>query len=677
MGHKSVDGDSESSPLLANSQQTSASLSSARSSFQPPLFSRHNSGTTTPQLPSSGVLKPKTKFFLAYYFPALSWITSYKREYLFGDICSGLTVASFQIPVVMGYATSLAMVPTISGLYGLVIPPIIYSLFGCVPQMVVGPEAAISLIVGQAVTPYLPHGKRGHLRTNLSPAEVTGMISAGAGSVMLGAGILRFGFLDSVLSHALLRGFICAVGFVMIIDQLPAELGLLKLMHDTVGSHVSTYGKVGFLIKNAWQSNTLSAKFAFSAFAAMAAMRIVKGRLASRYRFLQFVPEILIVVVLSTFVCDYWDFDQLGLDVVGDIRPGKLVVEFPITPAKFVDFKTNFSAAFFAAVLGFFESTVAAKSFETLYDINVSSNRELVALGLANLGGSFVSALPSFGGYGRSKINASSGAKTPMSGLVLAAVVIFGINYLMPLFYYLPRCVLSAVISLIGFSLLEGMWADIHFYWVIHGYEELITLLITFSTTILWSVQTGIAAGVGFSLVRVIRHSTYPRIQILGRIPGTNIFKNADEHPNALESVDGCLIVKVPEPLTFANTGSLRSRLKRLEKYGSMRVHPSYPRIMNESLLHYLIVDLRGMTECDGGAIKILSELVEDYVRRGITVFFVRMPNDKTIRMRFKKSGIDDLVLNQGKRQAFFDSIDAALLSIDDDEQLQRQLQRN
>ncbi|KAF5103600.1 hypothetical protein DV451_001340 [Geotrichum candidum] len=362
-----------------------------------------------------------------------------------------------------------------------------------------------------------------------------------------------------------------------------------------------------------------------------------------KYPKIIFVPEILLVVILSTIITNILDLDESGLAVVGQIKPGKVTISFPVTPMTWDVFKSTFGTSFFCAILGFFESTIAAKSLGAAANLSISTNRELVALGACNIMGSLVCALPSFGGYGRSKINALSGATTQVSGLVLSCVTMLSIAFLMPYFYYLPKCVLSAVISVVGLSLIEEAPKDIKFYWQIGGYEDLFTLFLTLFCTIFFSVESGIAIGVGFSVVRLIHHATRPRIQILGRVPGTNIFENADRM--RLEEIEGCLIVKIPEPLTFANSGDLRNRLRRFEVYGTMRVHPSYPRIRQEEMTRHLIIDLHGMTECDSAAVQILLEIVESYVeQRKIPVLLTRVPQRKSIRKRFRLAGIRDLV---------------------------------
>jgi MFS superfamily sulfate permease-like transporter len=280
------------------------------------------------------------------------------------------------------------------------------------------------------------------------------------------------------------------------------------------------------------------------------------------------------------------------------------------------------------------------------------------------LGGSLFRALPSFGGYARSKINALSGAQTQMSSVMLAAITVLSITFLLPSFYHLPKCVLSSVITAVGLSLVEEAPADIKFYWRTSGYSELFTLALTFAGTFFWSVQTGIAVGAGFSLVRVINHATQPRIQILGRVPGTSTYRNVDNFPpDTLDTLQGCLVIKIPEPLIFANTGDLRNRLRRLEYYKSMKIHPSQPRRTDAHELHTVIFDLRGMTRCDAAAIQVLYEIVSGYVGRGICVYFTRMPVKPAVRRLFESSGINKMVLAQSRGHSFFDSIDDALIA--------------
>jgi MFS superfamily sulfate permease-like transporter len=197
------------------------------------------------------------------------------------------------------------------------------------------------------------------------------------------------------------------------------------------------------------------------------------------------------------------------------------------------------------------------------------------------------------------------------------------------------------MISVVAWSLIEEAPHDILFFIKIRGYTELGLMLIIFAATIFYSLTLGIAIGVGLSLLSVIKHSTRPRIQILGRIPGTNRFENAEDNPDKLEFIEGCLIVKIPEPLTFANTGDLKNRLRRLELYGTTGAHPALPRVRSPEHNKNIIFDIHGVTGLDGSGTQVLEEIVRGYRDRGVRVFFSRGPMEGTpIYELFERSGI-------------------------------------
>jgi MFS superfamily sulfate permease-like transporter len=197
------------------------------------------------------------------------------------------------------------------------------------------------------------------------------------------------------------------------------------------------------------------------------------------------------------------------------------------------------------------------------------------------------------------------------------------------------------MISVVAWSLIEEAPHDILFFIRIRGYTELGLMLIIFAATIFYSLTLGIAIGVGLSLLSVIKHSTRPRIQILGRIPGTNRFENAEDNPDKLEFIEGCLIVKIPEPLTFANTGDLKNRLRRLEIYGTTSAHPALPRVRPPEHNKNIIFDIHGVTGLDGSGTQVLEEIVRGYRDRGVRVFFSRGPTEgNPIYELFRRSGI-------------------------------------
>ncbi len=192
-------------------------------------------------------------------------------------------------------------------------------------------------------------------------------------------------------------------------------------------------------------------------------------------------------------------------------------------------------------------------------------------------------------------------------------------------------------------------------------------MLIIVLATIFYSLNMGIAIGIGLSLLQVIRHATRPRIQILGRKPGTRRFENAEDHPDRLEFIEGCLIVKIPEPLTFANTGELKTRLRRLELYGTNQAHPALPRLRRDEHNRNIVFDIHGVTSMDGSGTQVLEEIVRNYRERGVMVFFSRGPaKGHPVWTLMERSGIVDLV---GGESHFVDDVDEALQMTDREEE--------
>lgn len=183
-----------------------------------------------------------------------------------GDLIAALTMASFYIPMSLSYASNLAHIPAINGLYAFAVNPIIYALLGTCPQMVVGPEAAGSLLTGNVVRDSISRGKS-HDASEMLNAQIAGVVTGVAGAILLIAGGAGLGFLDNVLSRPFLRGFISAIGIVILIDQLIPELGLVKLAEASGVSHGSCIDKLVFLIRNIDKAHALTAGVSLGSFA--------------------------------------------------------------------------------------------------------------------------------------------------------------------------------------------------------------------------------------------------------------------------------------------------------------------------------------------------------------------------------------------------------------------------
>ncbi|KAK3312077.1 sulfate transporter family-domain-containing protein [Apodospora peruviana] len=629
-------------------RQLTARMKSKKMSTSSALAERHG-------------IRDSTLMYLSYYLPVLVWAREYNWSYFKGDFIAALTVAGMYVPMALSLADNLAHVPAINGLYSFVFNPLVYAIFGSCPAMIVGPEAAGSLLVGTVVKASVDSG-RGSDNDVVLHAKICGVVTGMAGAMVFAAGVARLGFLDSVLSRPFLRGFISAIGVVIAVDQLIPELGLTHI--PGIG-HGSSVDKLRFIFGNLDKVHTLTATIAGTSFVVIMVCREIKRRLQPRYPGVAYMPDRFLVVVLSAFLAYWFEWDKAGVAVLGKVEAASghmFTFRWPFQVSHIAHIQEAMSTSFLIALLGFFESSVAAKSLggnESFAGIQLSPNRELVALGAANLVGACFMSLPAFGGYGRSKVNKSTGGKSPMSSIILSLLTLICIWGLLPSLYYLPKPVLSSLISVVAWSLIEECPHDISFFARIHAWEELGLMITILLSTIFFSLPLGMAIGVGLSLLQVIRHATRPRIQILGRIPETNRFENAESHPDRIEFIEGCLIVKIPEPLTFANTGELKTRLRRLELYGTNMAHPALPRLRREDSNKNIIFDIHGVTSLDGSGTQVLEEIVRSYVERGVRVFFSRGPGPESeVSILLRRAGIVDLV---GGEDHFVDDVHEAL----------------
>ncbi|KAG9096048.1 hypothetical protein FRC07_010997, partial [Ceratobasidium sp. 392] len=257
-----------------------------------------------------GVIKMRSK----YYVPALEWLPNYTLSLFWGDLAAGVTLASLIIPMSMSYASGLARLDPLTGLLAAAFPGFIYSLFGSSRQLNVGPEAALSLLVGQAVT----HALHGNHKVDVPHSvgfAISTMITFQVGCISFVLGLLRLGFIDVVLSRALLRGFVTAVAVVITIEQLIPMLGLTQLEHSITPVPVTTLDKFLFIVENAeLHTHWLTAAISFGTLVLLLGARAIKRRLAkiAGWEWVKFIPEVFVAVVVATVLCDEFDWDAHG-----------------------------------------------------------------------------------------------------------------------------------------------------------------------------------------------------------------------------------------------------------------------------------------------------------------------------------------------------------------------------
>ncbi|KAF7721413.1 hypothetical protein EC973_004719 [Apophysomyces ossiformis] len=504
-------------------------------------------------------------------------------------------------------------------------------------QMSVGPEATLSLLVGSSIAQVTQLDSD----TPVDPLAWACLISLFVGLFTFLLGIFRLGFLDSLMSRALLRGFITGVALVVLLQQSIILLGLVeqsKAWGITEAS--SSIERVIFLIKNIRFAHTLTTCISIFSVAFLLSVRVLKSKL-NQYKLVQLFPEVLLTVIVSVILTQYFAWDSQGLGILGEIQSAG--IPFPSIPA-FPDrkhMKDLLVTSAMISVIGFVESVVISKTYSGIHHYHVSANRELVGLGVANMIGGLFQGIPAFGSVARSKINDKAGARTQMAGLIAGVMALVAIFFLLPCFYYLPTAVLSSIIFVAVLSLLAELPEDLHFIFKIGAWKDLALLSVTFLATIIISLEFGTMIAVIISLVLTIKETSYPRITIMGRVKGTNNkFRPIEDGPEEIEHLEDVLIVRIEEPLFFANTGQLKDRLRRLEQFGDMSIHPSEsPRLAESS---YIIFDLDHMPYIDASAVQILYEVVEAYHSRQVQVYFVRL-RERPMEL-FQRSGLLDLV---------------------------------
>ncbi|KAF9011581.1 sulfate anion transporter [Hymenopellis radicata] len=594
-------------------------------------------------LPEGSNLHQRSKFKkrVKYYVPATSWIPNYTLSSLGGDVLAGLTVASMLIPQSVSYASSLAKLTPTTGLFAASIPGIIYAFLGTSRQLNVAPEAALSLLLGQAVDDIRhdssdPHGEDG----DALGLHVATIITVQAGLFSFFLGLFRLGFIDVVLSRALLRGFITAIAVVISIEQLIPMLGLTALEH--LVHPETTWAKFTFIVENLPNMNKNTAAISFGALFVLIFFRTAKRRFV-KYWWIYRIPEVLVVVVLSTVLSSQLRWDQDGVDILGSVNvsTGGSFLRFPFRSSNVRYLRRTTSTAVMISVIGYLDSIVAAKQSGARFGYSISPNRELVALGASNIVGSFIpGTLPAYGSITRTRINGDVGGRTQMASLVCSGVILLATFYLLPLLYFLPKCVLASIICLVVISLLSETPHELKYYFKMRSWIDLILMGLTFVLSIIWNVEVGIVVSMIISLLLVVHRSSRARMTILGRIPGTQRWIPLTENPEAEEDVSGALIIRIRENLDFANTAQLKDRLRRLELYGVSPHHPSEE--PNRKQATSLVFHMADVETCDASAVEIFYEIIEEYHNRGVGLFLTYLRRGP--HTMFDAAGILDII---------------------------------
>ena len=507
--------------------------------------------------------------------PLLGWWPDYTARVLRADLFAGLTVGVMLVPQAMAYA-SLAGMPPAAGLYAAVVPVVVYALLGSSATLAVGPVAIISLMAAATLAP-LADGDPNRY------AALAAVLALMVGALQLLMGLLRLGAVVNFLSHPVLSGFTSAAAIVIAASQVADLLGLDAERSKTLPEAVT--------------EATAALATAHGPTIAVAAGSVLA--LVLLKRFLPRVPGALVVVAGVTALSTVLVLRENGVAVLGHVPGGLPAPSLP--DINVGDLVALAPSALAIALVGYLEGIAVAKSLAARVRRTVSPDGELVAVGGANLTAGLFGAFPVAGGFSRSAVNFSAGARTPVASLITAAVVALTALFLTPLFHDLPKAVLAAIIVVAVASLVDVRGALRT--WRTRRSDGL-ALTATFLVTLLAGVEAGIGAGVAFSLAAFLWHTSRPHIAELGMEPDTGVFLNLTRY-QGLRRTPGVKILRVDAPLYFANAERVKDALLKAAQGEGVQT---------------LVLDASGIGACDSDCAHALADLDRALTARGVVL---------------------------------------------------------
>jgi len=482
------------------------------------------------------------------YFPILGWARTYDRLTLTNDAVAAVIVTIMLIPQSLAYAL-LAGLPAQVGLYASIAPLLAYAVFGTSRTLAVGPVAVISLMTATAAGGVAAQGSPEYVAAALILALLSGLILAAMG-------LLRLGFLANLLSHPVVSGFITASGILIALSQLKHILGIrasgetlpemLRTMAETLGQANGPTLVVG----------VASLLFLFWVRKGLKPLLLkwgVKPRLAD----LLAKAGPVFAVGASILAVVSLGLDARGVAVVGEIPTGLPPITIPMFDPEL--WSALFVPALLISVIGFVESVSVAQTLAAKRRQRIEPDQELVGLGASNIAAAFSGGYPVTGGFARSVVNFDAGAETPAAGAYTALGIAAAALFLTPLLYFLPVAVLAAtiivaVLSLVSLREPKEVWR--------YSKSDFAAMAGTIVVTLLMGVEAGVVTGVGVSLALFLWRASRPHAAIVGRVPGTEHFRNILRHE--VETEPHLLTLRVDESLTFVNARWLEEKVLEL-----------------------------------------------------------------------------------------------------------------
>lgn len=449
------------------------------------------------------------------------------------DMIAGLTAAAIVLPKAMAYAT-VAGLPVSVGLYTAFIPMILYALLGSSKVLSVSSTTTLGILTGAQLSLVVPSGDPAQLITALATLTVL------VGVLLILASLLRLGFVANFISSPVLTGFKAGVGLVIVFDQLPKLLGV----------HID---KQGFFL----DLLSLFHQLPHTSFTTLLVAVITLLTLLGMIRISPHSPAPLVVIGGAIFASWFWGLDTQGVATVGLIPKGLPSLTLPDIDLV----RQLLPGALGIALMSFTESIAAAHAFVKNTEPPLNANRELIATGIANLGGGLFSAMPAGGGTSQTAVVRAAGAISQTSSLVTAATAAGVMLLLAPLLGLLPYATLAAVVIVYSASLIQPKeFIDIY---KIRAMEFRWAVIACLGVLVFGTLQ-GIVVAIIVSLLGLSRQTANPLVSVIGRKRNTDVLRPlSPEHPDD-QTIDGLLIVRPEGSLYFVNIQHISDQIKAL-----------------------------------------------------------------------------------------------------------------
>lgn len=548
--------------------------------------------------------EPKqTESLLSRYAPGLADLGGYRREWLPRDLLAGITVCIVMIPAVIAYA-ELIGVPPQHGLYAALVPLVVYALFSTSRQVIVGPDIAISLLIASTIAP-LASGDAGHAATL---AAAMALLS---GCLLLLGAAARFGAVADFLSKPVLVGYMTGAALILVVSQLNHFFGLHLESREFFPSLAEFSRKLGQV-----HLPTLAVGVG------CLALLLVSRRLTPK------VPAALVACLAALAASWALHLKEHGVAVIGTFPTGFPSLKVPTV--SWDELRTLLPASVGVALLTYTEGILLARAFAAKNGYEVNANKELIALGLADVGAGLFKGFSITGSQARTTVNDSAGGKTQLSSLVAALSLAAFLLFLTPAIAQLPQAALAALLIYAGFYLVEfDVMLRIYRYYRGSAVVAALTTL----CVLVAGVVPGIIFGVTLSLLGLINRISHPPDAVLVEVPGQGFHDLGNT--NATQTVPGLLAYRFYAPLLFSNAGHFVERVRHLVQ-------------TSDQPLRTLLLDAQAITDIDVTAVEALHGLNQELRQQGITLKIAHA--NLPLRQLLERTGLADEI---GKENFF------------------------